>query len=146
MKECLYCKKEFEGKKPTRKFCSDSCRVMYNRKFGGKALKDWQAKSIYNSIIEGIEKLTNIKVEKGSIIIPQNNDSTQVHNFPTNQQPLDKVGILYQVIDECETLNDFKSALKDIDNAKLPYQIRGKLLEYWDKIKNKKGFIYNDIN
>lgn len=31
MKECLHCKKEFEEKKDTAKYCSTSCRVMFNR-------------------------------------------------------------------------------------------------------------------
>ncbi|MEY2702606.1 MAG: hypothetical protein RLY43_1242 [Bacteroidota bacterium] len=30
-KECIHCKAKFEAKKNTAKFCSDSCRVMYNR-------------------------------------------------------------------------------------------------------------------
>lgn len=31
MKECLNCKKEYEPKRDTSKFCSVSCRVLYNR-------------------------------------------------------------------------------------------------------------------
>lgn len=34
MKECLWCKKEFQEKKPTAKYCSTSCRVMFNHKRG----------------------------------------------------------------------------------------------------------------
>ena len=30
-KECIRCKAKFEAKKNTAKFCSNSCRVMYNR-------------------------------------------------------------------------------------------------------------------
>jgi predicted GIY-YIG superfamily endonuclease len=31
MKSCLYCNTEFEPKKPKAKFCSDKCRVYFNR-------------------------------------------------------------------------------------------------------------------
>jgi predicted nucleic acid-binding Zn ribbon protein len=37
MKKCLYskCGKEFEPNKPKQKFCSDKCRVYWNRQRGG---------------------------------------------------------------------------------------------------------------
>ncbi len=31
MKQCLHCKKDFEEKRETAKYCSTSCRVMFNR-------------------------------------------------------------------------------------------------------------------
>lgn len=35
MKKCLQCGSEFEPKNPKGKFCSDKCRVYWNRKKGG---------------------------------------------------------------------------------------------------------------
>ena len=32
MKNCLFCKKEFEPKKPKAIYCSDKCRTYSNRK------------------------------------------------------------------------------------------------------------------
>lgn len=58
MKECLYCKKEFEPITERRKFCKDSCRVMYNRKYGKKdEIKPFQMKALYNELMEAISEL-----------------------------------------------------------------------------------------
>lgn len=62
MKECLHCSKGFEPKKPTRKFCSDSCRVMYNRKHGKKGeIKPFQMQVMYNQIMEAVAKINESK-------------------------------------------------------------------------------------
>jgi len=55
MKECLHCKKEFQEKKETAKYCSDSCRVMFNRN-KPKVDKGLSTESkldvLYNAILE----------------------------------------------------------------------------------------------
>lgn len=38
MKDCLNCKKPFDAKKDAAKFCKDSCRGMWNRKYGKKTV------------------------------------------------------------------------------------------------------------
>lgn len=51
--KCLNCSKEFHPKKETRKYCSDSCRVMYNRKHGKKnPITKGQLQVVYNAILE----------------------------------------------------------------------------------------------
>lgn len=55
MKECLHCKKEFEPKKDTAKFCSTSCRVMNHQKKGKKKqeeIKPVQMQVLYNAVLE----------------------------------------------------------------------------------------------
>jgi hypothetical protein len=56
MQECLWCKKQFEPKRPTAKFCSTSCRVMNNRKFGKKkdAITDVQMQVLYKAVMDAI--------------------------------------------------------------------------------------------
>jgi hypothetical protein len=54
MKECLFCKKDFNPKKVHAKFCSDKCRVYYNRISPKKDLGlDWKKKIdlIFNKLI-----------------------------------------------------------------------------------------------
>jgi hypothetical protein len=61
MKECLHCKKQFQPKKETAKFCGTSCRVMYNRKHGSKkSVSLVQIQVLYNSLLEVAERLSNI--------------------------------------------------------------------------------------
>lgn len=57
MKQCLNCEKQFNEKKETAKYCSTSCRVMWNRKNKDKP-KTLNAEQrltiIYNKIMEAI--------------------------------------------------------------------------------------------
>lgn len=59
MRECLHCAKElYEPKKTTKKFCKDSCRVMYHRKHGKvDTVKPMQMQVMYNAILEAITKI-----------------------------------------------------------------------------------------
>jgi hypothetical protein len=63
MKECLFCKKYFNPKKAHAKFCSDKCRVYFNRtkpkKVKGLSLED-KIDFIFNKMVELEE---NPKVE-----------------------------------------------------------------------------------
>ena len=54
MKECLHCKKEFQQKRDTARYCSTSCRVMYNRKNPSVQKKKVELRLdvIYNSILD----------------------------------------------------------------------------------------------
>jgi len=60
MKECLHCKKPFQQKRENAKFCSTSCRVMWNRKNGNKTkdvIQPFQMQVLYNSLLDAINKL-----------------------------------------------------------------------------------------
>jgi hypothetical protein len=82
MIKCLYCEDEFEPKRETAKYCSDSCRVMYNRKHGKKnAVTKFQMQTLYNeirSMVNDLNKPTNS-------IQPFQQPET---NFPINTTPL----------------------------------------------------------
>lgn len=56
-KKCLKCGKDFEVKRDSAKFCSTSCRVMWNRKNPSVQKKKAELRMdvIYNSILELIE-------------------------------------------------------------------------------------------
>lgn len=83
MKECLKCGKQFDAKKPTRKFCSDSCRVMYNRKHGKKKeIQVWQMKVLYDSMLEAVE-IFKKRSQQVDIITPQR--MPPVNSTPTNR-------------------------------------------------------------
>lgn len=60
MKQCLYCEKDFEPKRPTKKFCSDSCRVMNHKKVGKQSeVKPFQMQVLYNQILAAVDKINN---------------------------------------------------------------------------------------
>lgn len=60
-KNCLKCEKSFEAEKETAKYCSVSCRVMYNRN-NPKPKKEFsdplvQAQVLYNAVLEMVGKV-----------------------------------------------------------------------------------------
>ena len=117
MKECLHCKKGFEPKKPTRKFCSDSCRVMYHRKHGKQdTVSKVQMQVLYNSLMDKIEQMASQPI---SVLPP-----TQIASFngvisSTTVTP--KVGIKrtpahwVELRRDCETADDYAKWLSDLD-------------------------------
>jgi hypothetical protein len=81
-KKCLKCGKDFEAKKDSAKFCSTSCRVMYNRKHGGSGkvkFKPVQTDVLYNLLMDKLSKVDFIPVSK------PNYDAPPVRNF--NDEP-----------------------------------------------------------
>lgn len=52
MKKCLQCEREFEPKRPHGKFCSDKCRVAYNRAHPSNAVTKRQIQALYNEMLE----------------------------------------------------------------------------------------------
>lgn len=61
MKECLWCKKDFQEKKETAKYCSTSCRVMYNRKNPKDSISRVSMKVMYDLALRALEELKNNK-------------------------------------------------------------------------------------
>lgn len=75
MKLCAYCQKEYANKRDTSRFCSDKCRVAYNRKNPkkGDAITPVQMQVLYNSImgaIRAINERNNQPIPGATIIIP----------------------------------------------------------------------------
>lgn len=68
-KKCLKCGKDFEAKKESAKFCSTSCRVMYNRKHGGTGkikFKPVQTDVLYNLLMDKLSKVDFIPINTAS--------------------------------------------------------------------------------
>lgn len=57
MKECLHCKKEYEPKRAHSKFCSTSCRVMYNRNHPKETVSKFQMQVLYNNILAAVDSI-----------------------------------------------------------------------------------------
>lgn len=56
MKECLNCKKEYDSKRDTSKFCSTSCRVRwYQRHSRGKSkVTPMDMQELYNAVLNAV--------------------------------------------------------------------------------------------
>lgn len=65
MKECLKCKKDISGKHESAKFCSTSCRVMWNRKNKNKVEKI-KASVIHNEIMGALSEMKELSKQIAS--------------------------------------------------------------------------------
>jgi hypothetical protein len=52
MKICLNCQKEYQNKREASKYCSDKCRVAYNRKHPQNSVSKTQVQVLYNEMLE----------------------------------------------------------------------------------------------
>lgn len=57
MNKCLKCQKEYEPKRSTSKFCSDSCRSAFHRDSPATKVTKLQMQSLYNAVLEAVEKI-----------------------------------------------------------------------------------------
>lgn len=57
MNKCLRCQKEYEPKRSTSKFCSDSCRSAFHRDSPATKVTRLQMQSLYNAVLEVVEKI-----------------------------------------------------------------------------------------
>lgn len=115
MKECLWCKKEYEPKKDTSKFCSTSCRVMWNKKYGKKkkevGLSELQ--ELYNSILTAVNSINakNGQPEAlAAVVVPKVNNEPKIRlrrPFLT----------LQALINECESMEEYEPLRKEIEEA-----------------------------
>jgi hypothetical protein len=59
MKQCLNCNKEYEAKREASKFCSTSCRVMWNRAQpkGKNKVTQMDMQELYNAVLGAINSI-----------------------------------------------------------------------------------------
>lgn len=91
MKICLKCNREFEPKKETAKFCSNSCRVMHyqKRKKDGLVAKATDAEdkmsAMYNAImgaINGVNARNGQPPAAAVVAVPEKKSSPKVAKTP----------------------------------------------------------------
>lgn len=57
MVNCLYCRKEFEQKRSTAKFCSDKCRAAHHRRHPENTVTKVQMQVLYNEMLDMMAKI-----------------------------------------------------------------------------------------
>jgi hypothetical protein len=142
MIKCLYCEEEFEPKRETAKYCSDSCRVMYNRKYGKKnVVTKFQMQTLYNeirSMVNDLNKPTNQ-------IKPQEQPKTNyfVDTTPKPIQPqMSQEGAYIQELRDAKTISEIQAISAAIKaDTLLPQPTKNRLQTFAiDLSKN----MYND--
>lgn len=136
IKKCLKCNENFEAKKDTAKYCSDSCRVMFNRNNPNKQRvlpvdPTIQAQVIYNSVLEMLGKIncglmpTNLDAPR---VLDLRNDEPPQFEAPKQtifrSQDYFTKQIMSGVCEDAEGHRDFIQELNDSD---LPNHIKQQL-------------------
>lgn len=117
MKECLSCKKEFEPKRPHGKFCSDKCRVAYNRANPGQSVSKVNMQVLYNEMMAAIQKIGS---QPPLSYFQGPEKATVVFKEPAEQYRI-KIKrpflTLQALIDECESIEAYEPLRKEIEEA-----------------------------
>jgi hypothetical protein len=118
MKNCLKCNKEFEPKKNTAKFCSTSCRVMYNRKHSKQSVTPVQMQVLYNSMLELIEKAKSEPMQPYFGVVTKD----EVKWGETIKEPVKiklkrSFATLQALINECQSMEDYLPLREEIEAA-----------------------------
>jgi len=118
MIKCLNCEDEFEPKRTTAKYCSDSCRVMYHRKWGKKNLvTKLDMQILYNemlSMVRDLNKPTNSIQPQQQ---PETNFSINTPPFKIAQPKAPKSFLQYQSEKkELENEDQYRIWLEEVEN------------------------------
>jgi hypothetical protein len=121
MKECLQCKKEFEPKRPHGKFCSDKCRVQYNRLNPLQAVSKFQMQALYNEIKAAISQIQYQKP-------PEVYDGAKTH-YTQQDEPLqfDQYATFEHRLKTCEDSEKFQKIGSEINQSSLSYMQKQRL-------------------
>ncbi len=127
MKECLHCKKGFEAKRESAKFCSTSCRVMYNRKHGKKnEVTPLQMQVLYNQFLEAVGKMGSQPTETRLIPPLSKKEEVAMFNYEHKDQlttiteiPAGSVKTMEEyILEKRELLDDdsYRIWLRELEN------------------------------
>jgi hypothetical protein len=121
MKECLQCKKQYEGQRPTSKFCSTKCRVAYSRKNGNKkSVSATQVQVLYNATLDLLEKIEQKVFQPINKDLLPNNFTHSFSGIVEEKKPLEIKRTVEQWITlkrECQTMEEWAEIKNQILTA-----------------------------
>lgn len=114
MKECLWCKKDISEMKESAKFCSTSCRVMYNHKFGAKnQIKPYQAQIILGQINEALAEFKGLLKSNGMSIRDLNQPTNQIKPITDHKPATNTSYFVEPEKPSMPTIDAYKADLKE---------------------------------
>jgi len=125
MKECLWCKKEFQEKKPTAKYCSTSCRVMFNHKRG--KMKDKVRDDVLVNLMAEMQKKLIAQIENSAfppMAYPQDGTKgiiSAVENDNGYNPPEDNYSTFEAKLKSCKSYQEIKNVVIQIDKSSLAF-------------------------
>jgi len=128
MKECLNCKKEYEPKRDSSKFCSTSCRVRWYQKHskGKSKVTTMDMQELYNAVLSAVN---SINAKNG-----QPPASLHVFVPETPKEAVLSYNDLRDLIQAATSSSELHKAWKEVEKNKslASWQMRelGKLKDY----------------
>ena len=121
MKECLKCSKDISAKHKSAKFCSTSCRVLWNRNPENKKEKGLtglqQMTALYNALMDKIDSLALLTVP-----VPMVNQKTTFDGITSPFSENTKISLKktpahwVKLRRECENAEQYAQWLEDLEN------------------------------
>jgi hypothetical protein len=140
MKECLECKKLYEFKREASKFCSDKCRVKWNRHHPKETdtVSKMELKVLYNAMLDMVGKISVVPSTPSDYGKPVS-VKVSAHNYHKNEEPEISLQDEYMAkIDGCEYQYELEQlALKIEKDGKLDRIAKMQLISY-GKIRYEK--------
>lgn len=106
MKTCLSCGKEYVNKRETSKFCSDKCRVSYNRKNPKTVVTKFQMQVLYNSMLELVDKMGTESIKQQRIPPLSKQQEVAMFNYEHKDQ--------LTTISELPTFQEFMNGIEPL--------------------------------
>jgi predicted nucleic acid-binding Zn ribbon protein len=136
MKECLKCKKQFESKTGKAKFCSTSCRVMYNRKQPKKnVVTHFHLMALYNEFKAAIQDFA----AQGNKI-PATVYNTSKPKIQEMEEEISLYSTFYNAINNAESTPEIENIINQVfRNPSVDWSDRMKLKDFATKKSYKLG-------
>lgn len=117
MKECVNCKNAFEPKRPHGKFCSDKCRVAYNRSNPSQVVTKMQVQVLYNEMLDLIKKAKSEPQQPYFSIETKNGTTWGKAQEPVKITLKRPFVTLQALMTECESQEEYEVLRYEIENA-----------------------------
>jgi hypothetical protein len=128
MKECLKCKADISERHEKAKFCSNSCRVMWNRKNKG-IVKSVQISVLHNEAMEALAEMKKIQSQisfdllmfgqarkDGKPLVEGITPDTKFSVEPVKRMALKRTPAHWvELRRDCQTADDYAKWLEDLE-------------------------------
>lgn len=116
-KQCLNCGHDFECKRETGKFCSDRCRAAYNRANPKGVITKKQARSIYNEILDLIERVKSEPQQPYFGVVTKDEVKWGQTQDPVKIKLKRPFLTLQALVNECESQEEYEPIRREIEEA-----------------------------
>jgi hypothetical protein len=119
MKECLNCKKEYQPKRDSSKFCSTSCRVGWYQKHskGKKKVTPTNMQELYTEMLALIKKANSEPSQPLFGVVSKDEPKWGQTQGPVKIRLKRPFLTLQALVNECQSMEEYEPLRKEIEEA-----------------------------